>query len=426
MNPRFKFIKHLQLALPAIAFCIQISAASAQLTIEECQEKARNNYPAIKQLDLISKSTEYTISNANKAFLPQISLTGIGAYIISGLPAISLPGSEPPSEDKAKFIGLVQLNQVIWDGGATRSSRDIAQANSEVDKANVEVSLHSIRTRVNQLYFGILVIDEQSKNLDIASETLNRNLNKLKLSQANGLVFQTDVDEVKAEMLNLDQKKIEFKFARKGYVEMLGHLTGQSLAETVTLKKPDAVEAMGQENNRPERKLFANQNKLIESQNNFNKAMNMPKVGLMGVGMMISPGAQFATSTMSSLAFAGLSVSWSTSNIYKSSNTQDINRVHLDRIKNNEETFVFTNNLELLQSKNEIEKQRSVLEKDNEIVALKGNIKKSYQLRYDNGQSTMNDLINSINKENEALSNRGLHEVQLLMNMYNFKTISGN
>jgi outer membrane protein TolC len=290
----------------------------------------------------------------------------------------------------------------------------------------VEVSLHSIRSRVNQLYFGILVIDEQTKNLDIAYETLTRNLNKLKLSQVNGLAFQTDVDEVKAEMLNLDQKKIEFKFARKGYVEMLGHLVGQQLSENVILKRPEVIEAIVMENNRPELKLFANQNKLIESQNNFNKAMNMPKVGLMGVGVLISPGAQFATSSLSSLAFAGLSISWSTSNIYKSSNTQDLNRIQLDRIKNNQETFVFTNNLELLQSKNEIEKQRSVLEKDNEIVALKSNIKKSYQVRYDNGQTTMNDLINSVNRENEALSNRGLHEVQLLMNMYNYKTISGN
>jgi outer membrane protein TolC len=426
MTLRFKFIKHLQMGLPIVAFCMQISGASAQLTIEECQEKARNNYPAIRQLDLITKSTEYTISNANKAFLPQISLTGIGAYIISGLPAISLPGAEPPSEDKTKFIGFAQLNQAIWDGGATRSSRDIAQANSEVDKANVEVSLHAIRSRVNQLYFGILVIDEQSRNLDIAYETLTRNLNKLKLSQANGLAFQTDVDEVKAEMLNLDQKKIEFKFARKGYVDMLGHMVGQPLSETVNLKKPDAIEVEGQESNRPELKLFANQSKLIESQNSFNKSMNMPRVGLMGAAVLISPGAQFATSTLSSIAFAGLSVSWSTSNIYKSSNTRDLNRIHLDRIKNNQETFVFTNSLELLQSKNEIDKQRSVLEKDNEIVALKANIKKSYQLRYDNGQTTMNDLINSINKENEALSNRGLHEVQLLMNMYNFKTISGN
>jgi outer membrane protein TolC len=426
MNPRFKFTRHLQVALSAVAFFMHVSAVSAQLTIEECQEKARNNYPAIKQLDLISKSTEYTISNANKAFLPQISLTGIGAYIISGLPSISLPGSEPASDDKMKFIGFAQVNQAIWDGGATKSSRNIAEANSEVDKANVEVSLYAIRNRVNQLYFGILVIDEQSKNLDIANETLTRNLNKLKLSQVNGLAFQTDVDEVKAEVLNLDQKRIEFKFARKGFVEMLGFLTGQTLSETVTLLKPDAIEVIGQENNRPELKLFANQNKLIESQNSFNKSMNMPRVGLMGAAVMIAPGAKFATSSVSSIAFAGLSVSWSTSNIYRSANTQDINRLHLERIKNNQDTFVFTNNLELLQSKNEIEKQRSVLEKDNEIVALKGNIKKSYQLRYDNGQSTMNDLISSVNKENEALSNRGLHEVQLLMNIYNYKTISGN
>src|SRR4051812_26735508 len=97
----------------------------AQPSLEECQAKARANYPLIKQFDLISKSSEYNLSNAGKTYLPHLSFTGIGAFILSELPALSLPGSAAKEPDKFKFVGLVQLNQTIWDGGATKTQKEI-------------------------------------------------------------------------------------------------------------------------------------------------------------------------------------------------------------------------------------------------------------------------------------------------------------
>ncbi|MEO6168676.1 MAG: TolC family protein, partial [Chitinophagales bacterium] len=128
----------------------------AQLNIDTCQARAKANYPLIKQYDLITKSLDYTISNANKAYLPQVSVNAIGAYIISGFPSVAIPGQEPAAEEKFQFIGIGQLNQTIWDGGATHAQKEIAKASTEVDKANIDVAFHNIRERVNQLYFGIL------------------------------------------------------------------------------------------------------------------------------------------------------------------------------------------------------------------------------------------------------------------------------
>ena len=170
----------LTIVLMQFIFC-----SHAQLTLDQCQEKSNANYPLIKQYDLILKSTEYTISNANKAYLPQVSVTGIGAYFISGLPSISLPGAQSKESNNFKFIGIAQINQVIWDGGATHTQKEIAKAKSEVDKANIDVSFYSIRERVNQIYFGVLIIDEQLKQLAILKENLERNLANIKLTQDN-------------------------------------------------------------------------------------------------------------------------------------------------------------------------------------------------------------------------------------------------
>jgi outer membrane protein TolC len=410
-----------------IAGMLLIFSGHAQLTLDQCQEKSKANYPLIKQYDLISKSTDYSLSNANKAYLPQVSVTGIGAYVISGLPSFSLPGAEPKASEDFKFIGIAQINQVIWDGGATHTQKDIAKAKSEVDKANVDVSFYSIRERVNQIYFGILIIDEQLKQLAVLQENLERNLANITLTQANGLAYQSDVDEVKSELQSVEQKKIEFSYARKGYVDMLSYLTGQPLNEGVTLEKPVTAESVSVFTmNRPELKLFSSQVKLIEANASLNKVLNMPKFGVLGIGALIEPGISLGTSTLSSVALAGVSMSWNTSGIYKISTTKKLEKVQSEMITNQQEAFVFGNNLQLKQVSSEIEKQKEIMGRDTEIVTLKNNIKRACQLKYDNGMCSMSDLINSINKESEARCNMALHNVQLLMSIYNYKTISGN
>ena len=412
----------LTIALMQFIFC-----SHAQLTLDQCQEKSKANYPLIKQYDLISKSTDYTISNANKAYLPQVSVTGVGAYFISGLPSFSLPGTQSKESNNFKFIGIAQINQVIWDGGATHTQKDIAKAKSEVDKANIDVSFYSIRERVNQIYFGILIIDEQLKQLAILKENLERNLANIKLTQDNGLAYQSDVDEVKSELQSVEQKNIEFKYTRKGYVDMLSCLTGEHLNENVTLEKPVAAESVSIFTmNRPELKLFSSQVKLIDANSSLNKVLNMPKIGVLGIGALIEPGISLGNTTLSSIALAGISISWNTSGIYKTSTNKNLEKIQSEMISNQQEAFLFGNNLQLKQVSSEIDKQKEITGKDNEIVALKNNIKRSYQLKYDNGMCSMSDLINSINKESEARCNMALHYMQLLMSIYNYKTISGN
>ena len=397
------------------------------ITIDSCQLKAKANYPLIKQYDLIEQSTEYTLSNANKAYLPKVSLTAIGGYIINGLPTISAPGQPTPDPSKVQAIGIVQINQILWDGGATRTQKEIAKASAEVEKSNIDVSLFVIRERVNQVFFGILLIDEQLKQLDILNDNLSRNLEKVKLSMENGIAYQSDVDEMKAELLNLEQRRIEFVFTRKGYVQMLSLLTGQQFEDKVKPEQPVILEnTQFFQNNRPELDLYANQLKLVEAQAEINKVTLMPKIGLLGAGIFIGPGISFGSSTINNLSIAGLNLSWEINGLYKNSNNKNLDKIKSDKILNQQETLNFNNNLQLTQVASEIEKQKQIVVNDVEIVKLKSDITKSYQLKYDNGISSMNDLINAMNKESEARANQALHKVQLLMATYNYKTISGN
>jgi outer membrane protein TolC len=208
---------------------------------------------------------------------------------------------------------------------------------------------------------------------------------------------------------------------------MLAYLIGKQLSESVQLEIPISLESVSSlTNNRPELNFYSNQRRLIEAKSPFNRVANMPKIGLLGAGVMIKPGMEFGPTTFSSLAVVGLSMSWNTNNLYKTSNNKQLDRIQSEMINTQQETFVFNNNLQLKQASDEIEKHQAIVGKDNEIVVLKENITKSYQVKYDNGAGSMNDLLTSLTKESEAKSNQTLHTIELLLSIYNYKTISGN
>src|SRR6187397_2544898 len=184
-----------------------VNSASAQtLTIDSCYSMVARNYPLIKQYDLIEKTKEYTLANASKAYLPQLSITAIEGYIFGGLPSLGL-SDNAESGNNFKFIGIAQLNQTIWDGGATKTQKKIIAASSETDKASVDVALYDLHSRINQLYFGILLVDEQLAQLEVQNTILSNNVNRLKQLIDNGLAFKTDVDEIRVEQLKLNQKR---------------------------------------------------------------------------------------------------------------------------------------------------------------------------------------------------------------------------
>lgn len=427
------FVTKNRLLIPLWGFLLFSAATtlSAQtvtaLRIDTCYARAARNYPLIKQYDLIEKTKEYTISNANKAYIPQLSITGIGAYIISGIPSITMPNAPAPEKKDIQFIGIAQLNQTIWDGGATHAQKKIAKADAAIDKATIDVSIFQLHERINQLYFGILVIDEQLKQLEILMENLNRSLKKIKLTMDNGIAYQSDVDEVKAEILVATQRKSEFLFTRKGFVEMLSFMTGTPFEGDVQLEKPLILESYQTlTGNRPELKLYAEQTNLIDASASFDKVKLMPKVGVLAAGILIESGISFGTETINSLALAGLSLSWSTAGLNTFWLNKKVQKVNIEKISTQKETFLFNNALQLKQNASDVEKQKAIVQTDGEIVSLKNKIRASYQLKYDNGLCSMNDLINAINKESEALRNQALHQVQLLLSVYTYKTNTGN
>ena len=414
------------LSYSCIALCLLSYSVFGQITLDECQKKARANFPLIKQYELIEQSKEYTLSNANKAYLPQLDATIIGG-VISGLPGFSPPGSESSSSTEFNVISVLQLNQVIWDGGITKAKKGIIEASSEIEKADLEVSLFGLEDQVNNLFFGILLIDEQVNQVEILKSTLLRNMKRVEIAVENGTAYSSDIDEIHVEVINVDQRLEELRSNRNAYVNVLAAMIGEPIDDSESFARPEIeMDYLSMENNRPELSLFKNQEYLVEAQSRIEKSMLYPKVGLLGFGTFIQPGVDFGASTLNNIFVGGLSLNWNLGSLYKNGNNKKITKINLQKVQLQRETFLFSTNLELTQTQLELQKFETLLEQDRKILALKSKIRNAYDVKYENGVSTMNELLNRTNEESIAKQNLIVHEVQYLMKAYQYKNKTGN
>ena len=252
-----------------LAILSQIGINAQNLTIETCQEKTKANYPLINQYGLIEKTANYNISNANKSFLPQLTLSAKASYQsdVTQIP-ISLGqkfGITIPEVSKDQYQAILEATQLIWDGGVTKTQKNLTKLGAELEKQKLEVDLYALNDRVNQLYFGILLLMEQQKQIEILKSDLQINFDKLKSLKENGVAYQADLDALNVEILNTNQRESDLKNTTSTYCLMLSTLTGLNISDKSIFIKPeiDLTVLKDTTNNRPEIKLFENQNKLL-------------------------------------------------------------------------------------------------------------------------------------------------------------------
>ena len=400
-------------------------AATAQFTMDALQEKARQNYPQIRQYDLISKSAEFNLSNASKANLPQVSLSGRATYQSDAINISQGPISIHQSKDQYQVVA--EVNQVLWDGGVISARKKSIQTNAELEKQKLEVDLYALRDRVNQLFFGMLLLHEQQVQADILQTELQTNLEKIKACMKNGVANQSDVDALSVELLNVNQRQIELKAAEASYREMLSALTGEKMdVHTVFIKPLNAIPGEVQTIKRPELGFFDAQLHVLDNQTQLEQTAIMPKFGLFLQGGYGRPGLNMLATGFAPFYIGGIRFSWNINSFYTRKNNLDNILLNKEMVNVAKETFLFNNNLKINQQNTEIDKMRDLLRTDDDILQLRTNIKKACSAKVDNGVSTVTDLLREINAESLARQQKALHEIQLLLQIQNLKYSSNN
>lgn len=406
---------------------------SAQ-TLEECQQAAERNYPLIRQYGLIEKATQATVSNISKGWLPQVTASA-QATLQSDVTAwpeqmqgmMKGLGADIEGLKKDQYRIGIDIQQTIYDGGAISSQKEIARRQGEVEEAQTEVTMYQVRRRVNEMYFALLLVNEQMKlNADL-QELLAGNEKKLASMFERGTAAESDYLNVKAERLGVAQQRTNLEVQQQALKRMLSTFCG---IEVKTLTKPLMPVVEQQTGLRPEWKTIDAKLRLADAREKAFDAALMPRLGVFAQGWYGYPGLNLFEDMMrhrwSLNAIVGARISWNIGALYTRKNDKMKLNVQRSMIDVERQTFLFNNNMEQIQQSENIERYRKLMAADDEMISLRSNIRKAAESKLSHGIIDVNDLVRELNAENAARVLKSVHEIEMLKEIYDLKFTTNN
>ena len=419
-----------KLFLTSLLLTIALAPALAQqangLSLQECYSLAQQNYPLTKQRELIAKTAEYNVENISKGRLPQLSFNAQATYQsdVTEVP-IKLPGINISSPSKDQYKAYGEINQVLYDGGATRAQEELQKTNAAIEQQKLEAELYQLKSRVNQLFFGILLIDEQLKQNDLLIKDLELGLFKVQALIKNGTALKSNADVLQADILKNKQRNIEVRASRKAYADMLALFIGRPVPENEILLKPQPI-PLSSQINRPELRIYERQNNSLDVQDKLLTIKALPKVGFFLQGGVGRPALNMLSNKFDAYYLGGLRLMWSPSIFYTLKNERALIKINRSTIDVQRETFLFNTELTVKQHNAEVSKYMELLSSDDEIIVLREKVKRTAVAQLENGVINGNDYLREANAEDQARQTQILHEIQLLMSQYTQQTTTGN
>lgn len=404
------------------------------VTLDECQRLAQENYPLIKQYDLIRQTTDYSVSNISKGWLPQISAMAQATYQsdVMTLPTplqtmLGQQGFDVEGLRKDQYRVGIDINQTVYDGGLISGQKNVARLEGEVQTAQTTTDLYTVRQRVNDIYFGILLLDEKIRLNEDLQTLLQSNLDKLQSMLANGIAMQSDVNTVMAEKLKAKQQATELASSRKSLVDMLAVFIGKKFTD---LTMPQDVIVPTMENNCPELHLFDTQIELANAQENLLNARLLPKLSVFAQGYYGYPGydqfdAMFNHDWKLN-GMIGVRLSWNIGALYTRKNDRAKLNTRRGLVETARETFLFNNHLLEIQQTAGIAKYRQMITDDREIVALRSDVRRSAESRLEHGIIDTDNLLQEITRENQSRIDLSTHTILMLKESYDLKYTTNN
>lgn len=429
------FLNKINVLLPVVAVSFltsNLKAQSGKLTLEQCYALAKQNYPVVKKLDLINKSADYTIRNANKKFLPQLNISGqaiyqsqvvdYGALLGNNTSAI---GIAPPEFSKDQYRVSGEVEQLLYDGGNVHYQNELTKANTELQVQGIKTQLYQVNERINNIVFSVFLLGEQLElnNLKIAS--LQTQLDKTEAAYKYGTAYASDVNELKAEIESTKLTNIDYAGNRQAYLKMLSILIGQVVADASELAKPEPVLSNG-EIRRPELEQFNLQKNLSEIQSSQLKSAYLPTLKAFFQGAYGRPTLNPVSNDFGAWYITGLRLNWNLGNLYTVRDQRNIYKINSQTADVDRESFLQSVKLDMAQQEENVSKYGLMIDQDNKTIVLREAVTKSASAQLANGVITVHEYIQKLNNENVARQNLKIHELQLLQAQYNLKFKSGN
>jgi len=407
-------MKTIKLMLIAFFAPLQFLLAQEAVTLEQCQKWARENHPALKQLEIYQQILDLKNQSNSTSYLPQVTLNGQGTYqsAVTKI-GLSLPNIKIPTVDKDQYKVYLDLKQTIWDGGITKAKEKLNTAENAGNLQQTEVDVYQVKDRVNQFFFTTFLIQENLKILEKKVETLAERQKIMDSAVKNGVLLSSELDQILAEQIKTRQQLIELNSTLETVRYALSIITGKTTEQFQRLALTDEASASDKPLMRPELGLFSKQAELLDANSALLKKQRNPKLFGFGQAGYGRPGLNMLSTTFDTYYMVGVGFSWNVFDWKTTNRQQQVLKLQKEIIQTKENAFVQSIDIATDQQQKQIQQINDLLKTDQELIEVRERITKTSASKLENGTITSADYIQDLNSEVTARLTQETHKIQL-------------
>jgi outer membrane protein TolC len=404
------------------------------LTLKECYDQAMASNALAGEKKGYTDISKLKDENLVMGWLPMIDANGSLIYnssvvdlsgVLGSLPIPGIANAIKPLPNEQYKITL-DINQVIYDGGAIKGARALEKADLSVNEKQTETDLYKLRGQINGYYFNLLLLARQKELLNNYLEIIKKRIASMQSAANNGVIIKSDVDVLTSEKINIEQQLTENEIRKSSLTKILSDLTGNNIEASTEFILPSISGELSNELSRPELQLFDLKKEQLAAGTKLIESRRLPKaIGFATLGYGNPPGSNFFKNEFAPYYVLGASIKWNIFDWNKAKNEKQIISFQ-QGILDNRKNDLSDNLKRLLEAKNsEIESLKALIDRDSELITLRKKITASSESQYQNGTITATEYLNELNTERQALINSEIHKINLSMARIEYLNISG-
>jgi len=402
-------------------------SAQQTLTLEECYFLAEKNYPLAKQTTLLEEKTKSEITILEKGKLPKLDLNAQATYQsdVIELP-FQIPNATIEPLNKDQYRATLDANLLIYNGGNIAANTKLKTAELAAQQQQITVNLYTLKSRISQSYFRVLLFQEQEKLLVSKMEQLNLRIKEVGAGVKYGAVLPASEYVLKAEILKLEQQLSQINFDREKALKNLSLLVFQDLDNKTTLTNPEILVTAETQSERPELELFQLQETQLETSKEVISKSSYPKLSGFAQAGYGNPGLNMLDNSFQDFYMVGLKLNWNILDWGKTKQQKRAVDISKEMVSTEKETFLLNNEIQLTEAESDINKYKNMLQKDTEIIVLREKVLQATTSQLQNGAITPSEYITELNNLYEARIDQQLHEVKLALAKASYNIIKGD
>lgn len=418
---------------------ILLARRTDTLTLSTCLRRAVEQHPLDRQYTLHQKTYQLKKKNANTNWLPALDINASASYQsdVPSIGEVEIPVQSPqpgapesmsmdiPEPSKDQYQITLDVKQTIYDAGATRKNKKLADFKQQVNKQETRVNIHKVKEKVADVYFSVMLLDKKHELMHLTKKEINKRKKTIQSGIENGTVLPSARKSLDAERLKLEQQMLENRQQRNAMITVLEELTDTTLEAPLSMAKPGMPFQSSDSIHRPEIKLFEKQTASLEASQALTKTRRFPKVfafSQLGYG---KPGLNMLSDDFDSWYLIGAGLKWDLWDWNQNKRKRQIMEVRQSLIQTRKNHFKEQVHIALQKQLEQINNYRELIKTDHKIIKAREKVTQSARSQLNNGVINATEYINELNTEKKAKISLETHKIQLMKAKIQYLILNG-